>query len=794
MRVSLKWLKQYIDIDISEEEAAQKITMASTEVSETIHVGGWKNVYIARLVAIDPHPNADKLRLATVEMKGVKQTVVCGAPNLTIGDKVCFATVGAVVKDGHTGETITLKKSKIRGVESAGMLCSALELGLSDEHTGILILPEDAPEGGLLADYLGDTIWEMEVTPNRPDMLSILGVAHELSSLTGKPVTEPEIYEGNEDSDDITVTNDAPDLCKRYSAAVIKGIKIGESPKWMKDALVSAGMRPINNVVDISNYVMLEYGQPLHIFDYDTIFDHHIIVRHAENNETMITLDNEKRNLDSEMLLITDPSKPLAIAGVMGGLTSEVTDKTVNIAIESASFHPAAIHHANSVLKMSSEAGRRFERGISPRISVRALRRAIKLVLELCGGTVTVAEKDVSTDAVKAPEIDITKKDVERLLGMEVSVKEMERIYKAVGCEVTGTKEGFHVVAPYWRSDIKIKADLAEEYGRIIGYDKIPVTRLGTPLPEHLPSPMFNLKNKVKKVLCGLGASEIMTLSITNKDIMEKATNQEIPDNILVKLVNPMASDQDCLRTSLRATVLTSLVNNLRYPQGLISIYEVGHVFFGRKDDLPNEIEMLCGVLTADGTDKVWNRDASEVDFYDAKGLMEGLFAGIKTEVDFNVGKDAGLHPGYQAEMSVNGRTVGYVGKLHPVVADAFGLGDNVYLYEINLTDLLGNMTVSNKYSVLNKFPAVERDLALVVDMNVTHKQIMNIISRFSMIKSAVLFDQYTGAQIGEGKKSLAYSLTFQADSTLKDSQVDGVVDALTKTLATELDASVRGM
>ncbi|MBR6331593.1 MAG: phenylalanine--tRNA ligase subunit beta [Dehalococcoidales bacterium] len=793
MRVSVNWLKKYVPIDIPEEEAAYKITMASTEVSETIKIGDWKNVHIAKLVGIAAHPNADKLRLATVEMNGKQFTVVCGAPNLTIGDKVCFAQEGAVLKNGHTGEVETLKTSKIRGVESSGMLCSKLELGLSEEHDGILILPEDAPEGMDLGEYLGDTIWELDVTPNRPDMFSILGVAHELASLTDKKVTEPEIYMGNEDSDDIKITNDAPDLCPVYSAAVVKGIKLGPSPAWMQDALVSAGMRPINNVVDITNYVMLEYGQPLHAFDYDTIKDHHIIVRRAKDKEEMVTLDNEKRTLDKDILLITDADQPLAVAGVMGGLTTEVTEKTVNLCIESANFSSAAIHHANSVLKMSSEAGRRFERSISARLTDRGLRRAVKLILDICGGTVTVARKAATSAAVKAPEIDITKKDVENLLGMDVDEVLMEHIYKAIGCEVTSNGEGFHVVAPYWRSDIKIKQDLIEEYGRIVGYDKIPFTKLSRPLPEHMSFPMFSLKSKVKHLLCGLGASEIMTISITNKDILSKASNKDWSKDV-VTIANPMASDQDCLRTSLRSSVLTALVNNLKYPQGLINIYEVGHTFFKRHKDTPVEIESLCGVVTVDGTDKVWNKDASTVDFYDVKGMIESLMRSLKLDAQYVKGDDVGLHPGYQAEIRVNGNAVGVFGKLHPVVANAFELSSDVYLYEIDLNKLLENMTENINYSVLTKFPTVDRDLALVVEDKVTHQQIMNIIAKYSLIKKATLFDCYTGEQIEKGKKSLAYSLVFQSnEGTLKDAKVDGVMKSLTKDLADQLGAAVRG-
>jgi phenylalanyl-tRNA synthetase beta chain len=797
MKVSLKWLRQYIDLKLPASELALKITLAGTEVARMDLIGGWQNVFVASLVEINPHPNANRLRLATVEMGGVRQTVVCGAPNLTIGDKIAFARVGAELLDGHTGEKITLKAATIRGVLSQGMVCSEKELGLSGEHEGILVLPSDAPIGMPLSEYMGDVIFDLEVTPNRPDMLSVLGVAHEIGALTAETVREPTLgYPalGQPVGDSISVEIADEQLCPRYTAALIKGVKIGESPRWLKDRLTASGMRPISNVVDITNFVMLEYGQPLHAFDYDKINGHKIIIRRALENEIMTTLDGVERKLSAETLVISDPVHAIAIAGVMGGATSEVGSNTTNILLESASFKPASIHHTAAALKMTSEASQRFERGISPELTIRAARRAMQLMVELCGGTAASGIVDLYPGKKILYPISITVAEGKRILGLVVSLEQMEKILLSLGCELQQGAPGELLVSPpYWRSDLRITADMIEEIARVTGYEKIPYTRLSQQIPEYMPTPLFALKKKVKQTLAGFGACELMTYSITSRDNLQKGLNTPLCPEPL-RLVNPMAAEQEYLRTSLRGNVLSALAANLRHSQGNVFLFELGHVYLPRLDDLPDEPEMLCGVLTSSGQDKVWHGRKEPMDFFDAKGVVEGLMQHLGVSVNFEKGDDPGLRSGHQTLVKAEDVVLGVLGEIHQQVALVFDLAQTVYFFEINVSALLPQVHGYGGYSSLPRFPVAERDLALVVDEVVTHKQIVDIIRKFSLVKRVSLFDVYAGKQVAEGKKSLAYSLTFQSlEHTLMDAEVDGVMGGILKQLGAELGAILRG-
>ncbi len=797
MQVSLKWLKEYVDVQLAPGDLAARLTAAGTEVSRLVVTGGWENVFVARLADVQPHPNATRLRLATVEMEGVRQTVVCGAPNLNVDDRVAFARVGAVLKDGHSGETVTLKPAAIRGVISEGMVCSPRELGLSDEHEGILVLPADAPLGAKLADYLGDVVLDLEVTPNRPDMLSMLGVAHETAALGGGCVREPraDYIEAGEDIRELVAVeiNDA-DLCPRYCAALLTGVKIGPSPGWLKARLEAGGVRSINNVVDVTNFVMLEYGQPLHAFDYDKIRQRRIIVRRACDQEMLVTLDGAEHKLSTETLVIADPERALAVAGVMGGANSEITDATVNILLESASFKPASIHRTAAGLKMGSEASRRFERGISPELTLRAARRAAALMVEICGATAVRGIVDVYPGRVVMPAISLTAAELRRILGMDIEPERVKSVLASLGCTLEEGQAGELLVrAPYWRSDIRIAADAIEEVARVLGYESIPFTRLGHEIPPFMPSPLYALKNRIKNILSGYGAAEIMGYSITNRDVLQKGLNSALPVEPL-KLSNPMAADQECLRTSLRGSTLAALAFNLKRNQGNIFIYELGHVYLPRAGDLPEEPEMLCGVLTSTGQEKAWLARREPLDFYDAKGVVEGLMNQLGVAAAFEAGRDPGLRAGHQAAVMAGGRVLGVLGEIHPQVASAFELIAPVFLFELNVSALLDVAGGLGGYAVLPRYPAVERDLALMVDEGITHRQIIDIINQFALVKKVALFDVYTGKQVGGGRKSLAYSLTFQAaNHTLKDAEVDGVMSAVLRRLSAELGAELRG-
>lgn len=797
MKCSLKWLRQYVDITLPPEVLAKRITLAGTEVAHVEVIGSWENVFVGQIAAINPHPNADRLRLATVNLGGEEVTVVCGAPNLTIGDKIAFARSGARLIDGHNGEKITLKPNKIRGVLSEGMVCSEMELGLSKNHEGILVLPADAPLGGKLADYMGDVVFDLEVTPNRPDMLSMLGIAHEVAALTGVSVREPNLdYVAAGRSIDESISVDIADagLCPRYCAALVTDIKIGESPRWLKEALTAAGVRSINNVVDITNFVMLEYGQPLHAFDYHQIGGSRIIIRRAVEGEAMTTLDGVERKLSADTLVIADPNRAIAVAGVMGGATSEVTPATTAVLIESASFKPASVHNTQVRLRLPSEASSRFERGIRADLALPAARRAVQLMVELCGGKAAEGIIDHYPGRKETAPVKLTSAEVKRLLGLEVSATDIEKTLSSLGCQVVRVSEGaFEVTPPYWRSDLRIDAEFIEDIARIMGYEHIPYRLLSGALPQQNPNPMLGLRLKIRQTLAGFGFQELITYALTNRATLEKGINASLSLDPL-RVAHPMSADEECLRTSLRGNVLTALSANIRREEGPILFFETGHVYLPKTGDLPDEPEMLCGVLTSTGVEKVWQGRKEPVDFFDAKGAVEGLLSAIGTEATFVESQDTGLRQGRQANIMLSKKQLGVLGEVHPRVAQAFDLPANTFLFEINVSELLPLAQGNARYEHLPRFPSVMRDLALVLDETASHKQVMDIIKGFSLVKSAVLFDVYSGKQVAAGKKSLAYSLTFQSpDHTLTDVEVDKVLEAILRKLQIELGAMLRG-
>ncbi|MCL2679141.1 MAG: phenylalanine--tRNA ligase subunit beta [Dehalococcoidia bacterium] len=797
MKCSLKWLKKYVDIDgIAPEALAKRITQAGTEVARIEIIGGWNNVYIGRIAAVNPHPNADRLRLATVELGSEQATVVCGAPNLVTGDKIAFAKAGANLIDGHTGEKTTLKPSKIRGVLSDGMICSEMELGLSRNHDGILVLPDDAPLGGLVADYLGDIIFDLEVTPNRPDMLSMLGIAREAAALTGNSAHEPDLgytEAGEPIEKRVSVEIQNTELCPRYCAALVTGVKIGPSPGWLKEAVNSAGIRSINNVVDIANFVMMEYGQPLHTFDYDKISGAAINVRCATEGETLKTLDGAEHRLSSDTLVIADPRGAIAVAGVMGGASTEVTEATTAILLESASFKASSIHNTRMRLKLPSEASYRFERGIRADLALPAARRAVQLMVEICGGDAAAGIIDVYPGRKEPKSLVITAAEVKRILGIEVAAEEIEKHLTAVSCHVEKQSDtAFAVTAPYWRSDLRIEADFIEEIARVMGYEHIPDRPLSGALPMQNPDPRLGLRLKLRQTLSGFGFSEIVTCALTDKQSLEKGLNAPLSIEPL-RVRHPMSADQEFLRTSLRGGVLAALTANVRREDGVIAMFEAGRVYLPKAGELPDEPEMLCGALTSTGASRTWLDRKEPVDFFDAKGVMEGLLAALEIRADYAESSDAGLRAGRRAEVKIGSAVAGVLGEIHPEAARAFELPPNTYLFEISI-DALMNARAGGRYEPLPKFPAVTRDLALVLDESVTHAQVLEIIRGFPMVKTAALFDVYSGRQLGDGKKSLAYSLSFQSpDHTLTDAEADKVFAAILQKLEASLGAALRG-
>jgi len=804
MKVSLKWLRDYVDIKLAPKELAERLTMAGLEVKGIQAIGGtWDNVVIGEVIALNPHPNADRLTLATVDLGTEQVTTVCGAPNIGLGQRVTFAHIGARLIDAHTGEAIVLKPAKIRGVVSEGMVCSEKELGISDSHEGILVLSPEAPIGAPLGAYLGDVNFDLDVTPNRPDCLSVIGIAREIAALTGEPLRLPQIhYEETEDSIDSFASVDIaePDLCPRYCASLITGIKIGSSPSWLQQRLNSCGMRPINNVVDVTNYVMLEYGQPLHAFDYHKLKGRQIIVRRAGNGETITIIDGTERTLNPDILVIADKEEAVAVAGVMGGLASEVTDKTDTILLESANFNQAAIRRGCSHLQVQSEASIRFDKGLNSELPLLPLKRATQLLLELAGGRAAKGIIDVYPGKSEPKPILLTAREVERLSGLKINIDGILKVLKALGfeCQEGNSGSQISVSVPYWRSDIKCSADLVEEIVRIIGYEKIPITRLGSPLPQQKarlsPSAQqSNLKEKLRNMLAGLGFQEILTYSLVSLEKLQRLSPKlelKIPP---LKVANPMTREQEYLRTSLRAGLLATLAHNQKFEQTGIRLFEIGKVFLPRGKDLPEEKEMLCAVLSGSMAELSWQVDKEPLDFFDAKGAVENLLNQLGLKASFDIGDDEILFSGRGANIIVEDDKVGIVGDVHPRVAQAFELSNNICLMEIDLEKLLTKVTGIKEYQSIPRFPSVTRDIALVVDEQVSYRRAEEIVQGFPLVTQITLFDLYRGKQIPEGKKSFAIRIIYQSPShTLTDEEVDQTQGQMLARLLLGLGATLR--
>jgi len=849
MRLSLKWLSEYVDVRLSPEELAERLTIAGLEVDAIERTGGdWgEEIRVGRVVGVDPHPNADRLRLATVELGGdERHRVVCGAPNLAVGQKVAFGVVGARVRDGHSGKLATLKPATIRGVESAGMVLSEFELGLSEDHEGILELPEDAPVGRPLGEVIGDVVLVLSVTPNRADWMSMVGVAREVSALTGAPLREPDVtYEaaGGPIKGRAKVDIEDADLCHRYIATVVEGVRIGPSPAWMQERLIAAGQRPINNVVDVTNYVMLELGQPLHAFDYDAVKGHHIIVRRAREGERMRTLDGEERALTTDMLVIADEGGAVALAGVMGGLESEVTEGTTNVLLECATFAGGNIRRTSMALKARSEASARFEKGLPAELAAVASKRATKLLVEVCGGRALQGSIDAYPVKAKETRIEVPKSRIAQVLGIDPATAKTRAVLSALGFSVRWAPPDRYVVrVPYWRPDVRIPDDVAEEVARIIGYDEIPAEPLAGRIPAPIEQPLRDLRERVRDVLAASGMQEVITYSLTTLDALAKVTpKEELAIYPPYRIANPISAEHEYMRTTLRASVLQTLSQNLRFQKGEVAIFETSRVY-GRPSGaehraenrqqsgqvagvrgqpgagaeqraesreqgagsgqervgaemLPEEREHVTGAVTGRRLDR-WGRPSEEwLDFFDAKAYVEALFEGLNARVSFVPAEEYAMLPGRTAELRAGGgdTRVGVLAQVHPDVAAEFDIEQDVYVFDIELDALLPHLGGTKKVRPVSRFPGVERDVALIVDDGVAAGALQEAIESSSLVRAARIFDVYRGDPVPAGKKSVAFAVLYQSDDhTLTDEEVARAQSKMLERLRREFGAELR--
>jgi len=797
LNVTLNWLKNYIDFDLSADELADRLTMLGVEVESVKQLGvALEGVVVGKVNSISPHPNADKLVLCQVDI-GEQDAlqIVCGAPNVSEGMSVSVATIGTELLSG-----ITIKQAKLRGEESYGMLCSERELGISEDAAGLMELSSDTSVGTPLAEALGldDTVFELEITPNRPDCLSLIGVAREIRAETGNELKLPEVNIRENDTDirEVTsVTIDAPDLCPRYAARVIRGVKIGESPAWLKQRLESVGIGVINNIVDVTNFVLMEYGQPLHAFDYHKLGENRIVVRRAAEGEQITTLDEEERELTSEMLVIADANKPVALAGVMGGYDSEITDETCDVLLESANFQPASIRATGKKLGMHTEASYRFERGVDPEVVILALNRAAQLIVELAGGTVCEGIIDVYPGKREPTQIQLRPDRVNFILGTALEATEIEQILYRLGFGMEASQledSSYQVTVPSFRSDITREIDLIEEVARVHGYDNIPTTLPKGDIPVPVSDISVEVRKYIKQFFLGAGMMEAVNYSFMHPNCFDKirlAADSPLRDAL--KLRNPLSPEMSILRTTLMPSLLDNAQHNHNHQINNIALFEMSTVFV--KGEEPWRI---TGILAGEIGGGVYGNPYKNPDFFDIKGIVERVLeVCCLTDYTFKKTEEPTFHPGRNAAVLLGDRRIGILGEVHPEVLEIYELPYKAYLFELDLEVLANAADFSKRFEPIPIYPSVQRDLAIVVDKEMQSDTPIDIIysTGGELVDSVRLFDVYVGDQVSEGKKSLAYTITYHsATETLTDKDVNNLHDKVVKRLNQELGAELR--
>jgi len=795
MRVPLSWLKEYVDVNESPPELAELLTMAGLEVEEIIHRGqNLDNVITAKIVEIKPHPNADKLKLAYVDTGMETLQVACGAPNIFEGAIVPLALPGAELP----GE-VKIQKAKIRGEESIGMLCSRRDLGISDDHTGIMILAKDVEIGKPFAQaaFVEDAILEIAITPNRGDCLSILGVAREVAAIKRRKLKPPKIQTqiaGEEINRYITVEVENPDGCPRYAGLMVRGVRVGPSPQWMQARLEAVGLRPISNTVDVTNYVLFEFGQPLHAFDAEKLRDRRIVVRNAKEGEIIALLDGTSRTMTSEDLLICDGAGPVAIAGVMGGENTEVDENTEDIFIESAYFDPKSIRKTSKRLGLVTESSYRFERQVDPDGVPLAAQRAAQLMVQTAGGRIVSGKIDVYPKPIKLDPINVRISRVNHLLGTELKSAEVKEILLALGMELKPVSQGLFVVQPpSYRSDITREADLIEEVARIWGYDKIPEAL--PPLKNIKPSysEIASFRESVRDAAKALGYSEVLSYSFAAPEDLSKFSDVKP-----MMLANPLAPELSAMKTLLVSGLITTLAYNQRRENFDLKLFELRKIFIPEKGkDLPTERERLGLLIQGRLFERSWAEPARLADFFDLKGHIEALLdaTGI-TSAAFTADGPNFLHPAQKATIRSGEREIGFCGKLHPEIEERYELKGPVFVAELDIAEMFEASEKKVAYRPFpRKFPPALRDIAVVVDEATEAVDVEHVIREVAgdLLFDVTLFDIYRGPQVGEGKKSLAFSMRFQTEErTLTDEEVSELFRKIVEALSSKLGAKLR--
>lgn len=811
MQVSIKWLKDYIDFTETPEQLADKLTMAGIPVENVVDPGeGLEKVVTGRIEKLEPHQNSDHLQICTMNV-GLAENIiiVTGAQNVAEGQVVPVAMVGAHLPNG-----MKISKGKLRGVASNGMLCSAQELKLDleklpeEQKTGIFILPSDTPVGIPAKDVLGlnDVVLEFELTANRADCFSVFGLVREIAAITGNKPHFPEIKVNEDDNtklnDIFSVEIADPDLCSRFSTRMLKNVKIGPSPEWMQQRLEGAGIRSINNVVDVTNFVMIELGHPMHAYDYDKITGKKLIARRAIEGEELHTLDDTSRKAKGEMLVIVDSEKAAGLAGIMGGFETEITDTTTTVVLESADFYGPCIRRTARACGLSSEASGRFERGVDSETTIKALDRAAQLLQEMGACTVCEGIVDVYPNPKQANYVTFTPEQINNHLGTNIAKDVMLNIITSVGFDVTKDEnDEITVKVPSWRNDVTCMADISEEIARLHGFDKIKSTLPNGVSMQGTQSAKQTFIDKVKASLSSQGLYETISFALTNEETFNKLNiPQDSPLRKAVPIMNPLSDEYPLVRTTLLSSIFDNLARNLARKNDDVALFEVGSVFFPKAlpvTELPDEVVKIAGAITGRRNAQGWNQTNDMVDFYDAKGIIEELFANLRvTRYTVEAGTHYAMHPGKTALFKKGRDVIATVGEVHPAVLSAYGITKPVYIFELDATTVMKYMAKDLKYKALPKYPATSRDLAMLVDVDVNAADIEKAMTKAAgqNLTQITLFDVYTGKQVEEGKKSLAFSLTFQSnDKTLTDAEIDPAIEKIVAKLQKDFNANLRG-
>jgi phenylalanyl-tRNA synthetase beta chain len=795
MKISLKWLRELCPVDLPDDEIARRLTLAGLEVEGRQIIAIGEGVVAARVAAREPVPGSDHLSVCRVDDGSGTHQIVCGAQNYQAGDIVPMARPGATLPNG-----MQIKRAKLRGVESDGMLCSERELGLSDDHAGLMILPRDARIGTPLDEMLGlpDTVFEINVTPNRPDALSHQGVARELSALTSVAVAEAETKPTGTGSLPAKVDIDDTERCPRYVALVIEGVKVGPSPLRVQGRLRSCGVRPISNVVDATNLALLELGHPLHAFDLDQLAGSRIVVRRAREGEPMTTLDGKQRKLTADDLVIADGEKPVALAGVMGGATSEVSERTTRILLESAMFQPAGVRRTARRHALHTEASHRFERGMDEHAADKAARRCAELIVELAGGRVLDGSIDVYPKPRELPKVYVRPSRVSEILGVEVSDAEVDERLRALRLVPVG--DGRWSV-PSWRSDLRREIDCIEEIARLRGFDTIPVRVHKAGVGETAAiDPQRLATQRARGALAAHGLDEVLNYSfVSAADLAALGA----PEPMLV--ANPLTVEQGAMRTTLLAGLLRNLGHNLKRGSHDLKLYELGRTYLRERDPAhpegplawpAHEGRRLGFALAGTRAAKAWTGGGEPLDFYDLKGIVEDVLEAMGADGRFVPGRHAALHPASSASVDLGGTIVGHLGQIHPSLAGHFELPPQVWLGELDWDALLRRAQAVRPLAGVPRFPAVARDLAFVVDASVPAEVLLGEIRAADgdgLLEHVSLFDVYRGAPVREGRKSMAFGLSLRApDRTLTDAEADALCSRIRERLKAKVGAEIR--